>query len=307
MDRWIASGGFWHCVWIIILVFFGSAIFGGIIAYLTRSIMRKFFSDFEDMVTFFSSIALAFSFFYIWRIRHGVIWLILGIITAIVLFIFAIMSIISALEDKKKINEQNKNAFVSGNKRDNKIKEKWLKKLRVVYNPNEIDELFEKIPVEIRNMPGFLTEAVSMKAFVFNLLSDTEKTPEICLIAVKKDASLFKDIPDHLKTQEICKYALQWGSNLEFVPEQFKTQEICILAAQNGSSALKFVPEQFKSKDLCVTALLKAKNEDKIDKLYKKIRDESYASTDYFDIALEYVPTEIKEEVLRSIQKKTGE
>ena len=68
-------------------------------------------------------------------------------------------------------------------------------------------------------------------------VSEQEKTPEVCLEAVK-----------------------QTGEALEYVPETLKTPELCLAAVRQTGEALKFVPEELKTVALCTEAVSKRPN-----------------------------------------------
>jgi len=77
--------------------------------------------------------------------------------------------------------------------------------------------------------------------------------------AMKLSASTFKDIPENLKTPEWCLMAVKKnGNNLKYVPENLKTEEMCLIAVKANSFNLKYVPENLKTEEakwLCLAAL----------------------------------------------------
>ena len=92
MEDYIASGGFWHCVWLIILALLGSAFFGAIVGGLI-SLFLKNVRDFISLFILYFLFGIAISFFYIWDIRDSIGWLVIGILIAIPTLIFWILTI----------------------------------------------------------------------------------------------------------------------------------------------------------------------------------------------------------------------
>jgi hypothetical protein len=77
----------------------------------------------------------------------------------------------------------------------------------------------------------------------------------------RKGYSLEK-IPESERTPEMCFVAIHyWGAALEFVPEKYKTYELCLDAVRHntpvdeGCSALAFVPDELKTYELCLEAI----------------------------------------------------
>ena len=53
--------------------------------------------------------------------------------------------------------------------------------------------------------------------------TDKELTPEICMVAVKKDGLALQYVPEHLKTKKLCKIALEYNDEaIIYVPEHLK-------------------------------------------------------------------------------------
>ena len=100
MEDYIASGGFWHCVWLITLALFGSTLFGVIVGGLI-SLFLKNVRGFELLMPLYLFIGITISFFYIWDIRDSIIWLVIGILMAIPTLIFGILTITGKLIDLK--------------------------------------------------------------------------------------------------------------------------------------------------------------------------------------------------------------
>jgi hypothetical protein len=77
----------------------------------------------------------------------------------------------------------------------------------------------------------------------------------------KKGYSLAK-IPESERTLEMCFVAIHyWGAALEYVPAKYKTYELCLDAVRHntpvdrGCSALAFVPVELRTHELCLEAI----------------------------------------------------
>jgi hypothetical protein len=99
MEDYIASGGFWHCVWLITLALFGSAIFGGIMAGLIFLFLKKI-REFQHLMILYYFFGITISFFYIWDIRDSIGWFFIGIIMAIPTLIFGFLTITGKINEK---------------------------------------------------------------------------------------------------------------------------------------------------------------------------------------------------------------
>jgi hypothetical protein len=83
-----------------------------------------------------------------------------------------------------------------------------------------------------------------------------ERTPEVCLEAVKQNAKNFVCVPHALKSPEMCAIAVaQCGANLAHVPKALKTAELCAVAVKQKGRNLEYVPKAFKTPELCSAAV----------------------------------------------------
>jgi hypothetical protein len=90
----------------------------------------------------------------------------------------------------------------------------------------------------------------------FDLIPDNLKTPERCLLAVKKDGDAIQYVPDELKTEDICKAAVQQnGYAIQHVPYDLITPEVCLAAVEQNGYALKYMPDELKTQDICLAAI----------------------------------------------------
>lgn len=108
---------------------------------------------------------------------------------------------------------------------------------------------FSFLPEKFRGQETYLT-AVAHSAEAFERVPYEERTPELCLAAVRKHSSCLMDVPEHLQTAELARIAAENG-NLEDVLEELKTPELCLTAIRaKGNSALGYVPESMMTPEL---------------------------------------------------------
>jgi hypothetical protein len=89
MEQFIESG-FWHAILVVVIVGIISSLILGIL----HLIFKKNYKTLEGIIT---SVPGAVAYMYIWQIRHGIGWLIFGIIC-----IIWTISVVAALFIKKK-------------------------------------------------------------------------------------------------------------------------------------------------------------------------------------------------------------
>ena len=94
------------------------------------------------------------------------------------------------------------------------------------------------------------------------LVAREQRTPDICLAAVKKNGNNIIYVPEDLRTPEICSLAVNHnGDNLNIVPEKYKTPELCLKAVQNirrdqrDQFHLNAVPEDLRTQEICSLAV----------------------------------------------------
>jgi hypothetical protein len=75
--------------------------------------------------------------------------------------------------------------------------------LLAVQKDEELIEVFEYIPDDIKKNPEFYLEAFKRNKNIFKVLDNSYKSPEMCLEAVKQDPNLFNFVPPSKKTTEI--------------------------------------------------------------------------------------------------------
>lgn len=79
----------------------------------------------------------------------------------------------------------------------------------------------------------------------------SNKTYEICMMAVRKRGYNLEYVPDIYKTMEICEMAvIENAFALEFVPEKYKTKKLCKIAIDNKALSIQYVPTKIKDKYL---------------------------------------------------------
>jgi hypothetical protein len=73
-------------------------------------------------------------------------------------------------------------------------------------------------------------------------LPSAERTPEICLMAVKSDWRELRHVPGRLRSMEICEVAVrQHCDAFHDVPVSRRTREICEIVLRQDGLLLKFV------------------------------------------------------------------
>jgi len=86
----------------------------------------------------------------------------------------------------------------------------------------------------------------------------TNKTLELCKLAIQNDPFSIYYIPEEHKNYEMCMTVVQDnGCLLQCVPNKHKTLELCTNAVKNNRSALNFVPKEHMSYELCKIAVQK--------------------------------------------------
>ncbi len=66
------------------------------------------------------------------------------------------------------------------------------------------------------------------------------------LDAVKISGTKLERMPEEGKTPEVCLIAVRrWGRALQFVPEKLKTPGLCLAAVQQDNRAIKYVPKSY--------------------------------------------------------------
>ena len=148
-------------------------------------------------------------------------------------------------------------------------------------------EINAKTPETTSDM-GIISGAISVSVGNAELpklevTSEEQKTPEICLEAVKRNGALLEYVPEELRTAEICLEAVKsnrWA--LEYVPEELITEKLCLAAVQSDGWALKHMPEKLRTAKICLEAVKSS------------------------GALLEYVPEEIRMEEMRIEAAKTS-
>jgi hypothetical protein len=90
----------------------------------------------------------------------------------------------------------------------------------------------------------------------FHDMPDAEKTPEVCLEAVKQKGWMLKYVPEANKTREVCLAAVEKNQLLlEYVPEALKTPEFYLAAVKQNSLVFESVPDELKTPEMCMMAV----------------------------------------------------
>lgn len=103
---------------------------------------------------------------------------------------------------------------------------------------------------------------------VFQLIK--EKTPKICLTAVRRNGLCLEHIPEVDQSIELCMEAVRNNPKaLEFVADVYQTEQMCYSVLQRDNSMIQFVKDQ--TPKLCMVAVSVLDNNDNL----KYIRDQT--------------------------------
>jgi hypothetical protein len=114
---------------------------------------------------------------------------------------------------------------------------------------------------EERQTPVIIHAAIkdsrrSLAGYLFSLVAEKFKTPELCLLVTQKSGYALAFIPEALKTAEICRLAVQdAGYYLKDVPEKLRTAELCRMAVEKDGNAIIYVPDALLTPELCLIAV----------------------------------------------------
>jgi Domain of unknown function (DUF4116) len=108
--------------------------------------------------------------------------------------------------------------------------------------------------------------------FIHGLLKEKQKTPEICLEAVKQRGESLYYVPENLLTPEICLEAVkQNGFALYYVPTNLRSHELCMEAVKKNGLMLLRVHDEMKTHELCMEAV--KQNGDALEYVPAQLRD----------------------------------
>ena len=95
-----------------------------------------------------------------------------------------------------------------------------------------------------------------MRGWDLENIPEHQRTPEICLAAVKGHGWALQYVPEPLRTPELCKLAVSnCGAALLYVPDALKTDALCMTALNQNGRALMFIPDERKSIEFCLAAV----------------------------------------------------
>lgn len=132
-----------------------------------------------------------------------------------------------------------------------RTKEVCLAALRVSFlSP---DDFINYVPGAARSKE-FFAEAVKINGQLLSYAR--EKTPEMCLDAVRQDGYALSEVPEDLATEEIYVAAVrERGNSLLHVPERARSREICLEAVRQDGQALRHVPQNLQDDEICRVAV----------------------------------------------------
>ena len=118
--------------------------------------------------------------------------------------------------------------------------------------------MFEKVPDAVKDY-DFCRWAVSIADNLgrenFKYVPDQFKTPELCMIAVKKDGRMLEHIPSSLITEEMCIAAITTThAAVQLVPDSLLTEDMCILALGKWPKEFLYLPERMLTPRVCEAA-----------------------------------------------------
>lgn len=152
------------------------------------------------------------------------------------------------------------------------------------YITSEIcDYAIENVRLALKYMPEEFKTLENCKKAVTkygcNLQYITNKTQELCLIAMKNTYDAFPHIPIELRNEEIYYLAVKGGvslkdiprnriskrmcltsvkaqsCNIQNVPDRYKTPELYLEVFESNKNIFKYMPKNLMTEDLCVRAL----------------------------------------------------
>ena len=119
---------------------------------------------------------------------------------------------------------------------------------------NQTINAFEFIP--LKQQEPYMAEAVLEEDITkFETISDTLKTPELCLKALRYDQGRYiKRIPPKILTQAFYRQAIQVNPLcIKFIEKKLRTPELCELAFSLDPRTFKFLPHY--TSDMCLVAI----------------------------------------------------
>jgi hypothetical protein len=107
--------------------------------------------------------------------------------------------------------------------------------------------LKDKTPTDVQ-----ITSALRLDGMELQYLTEEQRTPERCLMAVKSNGLALRYVTN--QTLEHCLHAVHNnGRALEFVKD--KQQTVCMLALYDEAGALAFFPEELKTREVCLSVV----------------------------------------------------
>jgi hypothetical protein len=93
-------------------------------------------------------------------------------------------------------------------------------------------------------------------ATAFELLTSEQRTPEVCLAAVRQDAWVIQHLTDEQRTPEVCLEAVRAaGWTVDFLAPQQRTPEVCLEAVRKDAWALRCLSDAQRSPEVCLAAV----------------------------------------------------
>jgi hypothetical protein len=88
----------------------------------------------------------------------------------------------------------------------------------------------------------------------FGSLLESVRTPELCLKAVSLAGTNLRYVTN--KTQELCSIAMRQSSNaFQYIPVEFRDEEVYYLAVKHSTVSLNDIPVNRRSKRMCLSSV----------------------------------------------------
>ena len=152
------------------------------------------------------------------------------------------------------------------------------------YSPSSI-EFVNQDNFSEEEINQLISLAVKLRPQTIMDLKDSQKTREICMLALEQDYRYFKFICPEFQTEEICIQTLKrasltyieevfsaiqnktheicltaidiWGLVIKIIPHDKITEEYCLRALKQESYALKFIDKDYQTEEMCLIAVSK--------------------------------------------------
>lgn len=166
----------------------------------------------------------------------------------------------------------------------------WLKSL--IDSDSRIQDMLTEMKDRIREII-MQDWDLERESWCLSSIPHEQRTPDMCLFAVKLCPSHFQSVPKPVRSLELCRIAVTTdGQQLKHVPIILRTPEICSLALKRDPWALHFVPECNLTMDMCLDVVSRDGRVLKEIPEHRRAPEICQAAVRHFGSALRYVPQE---------------